>query len=751
MNAHGASASDRAAPGAAPGGEPPVDEEQDELFFGISAARLRARSLWASLLFLLSLGLPYEVIDGEPMFVWQLAPELLPAAWGAAFALPLAGVAILVARAATKRAASLAATVLAALASVAVLRRLGSERAAWDMVALPDSLSDRPAGALLALALAAAAGHLAYRPRTRHATRYVVGAALAAALWFYAWPGRTEAPVLTVLRALAAMPELPDLRFQIGVLLLAFISLWPLGVALASLLVVKHPPAREAPWLSLLATWGFPGLLAMLAYRAIVLAQGSVALLVFLGVVGTVLATVAVLSSAVAVAVEAMFVEHGDVAPASRTAAAIEGDAIDEIPRGATSTSALALAGPGLSPRGALGVAASATALVATLQLVVSRPPEKGTDWELLRAPAGAEELYGTRMASWGRARRNWDFAVRREGGAEGRIELKQQGKLLIEAAQELDPGLGQAVKALVDESDDLDLGGRRWSRLVDAVNEASRKAGLPYYVDPTVLTGRVEGEGLRRHFYVHSYAIESVDRYRVDGGEFATLRVRAIGHSRDAHARLGFSSDASPFALVVLEETERFADDWLRLGAARQCTEQSVVESPLYGGLDACGERLGALVERLDEVGLREAVLESVVRHELQHQIDGPHLRLGSTVLTRLEGYGPELRDRVSREASAYLAGMTASGPAARISLFHLASFVIVNPRSTYGLAAIVVFEALGEREVVRDGKLDADAFWRLFHELSELDDGALVNRAKESWASEYGTELPEAVPLGG
>lgn len=727
------------------------DAERDELFFGISAARLRARSLWASLLLLLSLGLPYEVIDGEPMFVWQLAPELLPAAWGAAFALPLAGLAILVVRATSKRAASLAAAVLASLGSVAVLRRLGGERAAWDMVALPDSLSDRPAGALLALALAAAAGHLAYRPRTRGAVRYVVGAAIVSALWFYAWPGRTEAPVLTVLRALAALPELPDLRFQIGVLLLALISLWPLGVALASLVVLQHPPRKEAPWLSLLATWGFPGLLAMLAYRAIVLAQGSVALLVFLGVVGTVLATVAVLSSAVAVAVESLYVEHGDVAPASRRSAELGGDALDEMPRGAGASSAGALAGPGLSPRVSMAGAAGATLLVAGLQLAISRPPDKGTDWELRPAPAGADELYGERMAAWGRARRQWDFAVRREGGAEGRIELKQQGKQLALAAQELDPGLGAAVKALVDESDDLDLGGRRWSRLVDAVNEASRKAGLPYYVDPTVLTGRVEGEGLRRHFYVHSYRIEGVDRYRVDGGEFATLRVRALGHSRDAHARLGFSSDASPFALVVLEETERFADDWLRLGAARQCTEQSVVESPLHGGLDACGERLGALVDRLGEVGLREAVLESVVRHELQHQIDGPHLRLGRSVLTRLEGYGPELRDRVSREASAYLAGMTASGPAARISLFHLASFVIVNPRSTYGLAAIVVFEALGDREVVRDGRLDAEAFWKLFHELAEESDEALVSRAKESWASEYGAALPEATPFGG
>jgi hypothetical protein len=488
----------------------------------------------------------------------------------------------------------------------------------------------------------------------------------------------------------------------------------------------------------------------MLAYRAIVLAQGSVALLVFLGVVGTVLATVALLSSAVAVAVEAHFVEHGDVAPASRRVVAIEGDGIDEMPRGASARRDAAMAWAGLSHRFAFALAGGATLLVAGLQLAVSRPPEKGTDWELRSAPAGAEELYGTRMASWGRARRNWDFAVRREGGAEGRIELKQQGKQLVDAAQALDPGLGQAVKALVDESDDLDLGGRRWSRLVDAVNEASRKAGLPYYVDPTVLTGRVEGEGLRRHFYVHSYEVESIDRYRVDGGEFATLRVRALGHSRDAHSRLGFLERCLALRAGRARRDRAFRR---RLASPRRGAPMHRAirrREPLYGGLDACGERLGALVDRLGEVGLREAVLESVVRHELQHQVDGPHLRLGSTVLTRLEGYGPELRDRVSREASAYLAGMTASGPAARISLFHLASFVIVNPRGTYGLAAIIAFEALGEREIVHDGKLDADSFWTLFHELSELDDEALSNRAKESWESEYGAELPEVVPLG-
>jgi hypothetical protein len=355
-------------------------------------------------------------------------------------------------------------------------------------------------------------------------------------------------------------------------------------------------------------------------------------------------------------------------------------------------------------------------------------------------------------MAAWGRARRQWDFAVRREsGGAEGRIELKAQGKELVDAAEALDPGLGRAMKALVTQSDDLDLGGRRWSRLVEDVNEASRASGLPYYVDPTVLVGTVQGEGLRRHFYVHSYVIEGVDRYRVDEGEFATLRVRALGHARDAHARLGFSSDASPFALVVLEEVERFAADWSRLGASRQCVAEDASGSALYAGLDACGAKLAAFVERAGPEGLDRAVLDSVRRHELQHQIDGPHLRLGASVLRRLEGFGPEARDRVSREASAYLAGMTESGPAARISLFHLASFVVLGPRGTYGLAAIVVFEALGERDVVRAGRLDADAFWRLFHELEQKGDDELVRLAREAWEREYGDELASPEPSGG
>ena len=49
-----------------------------------------------------------------------------------------------------------------------------------------------------------------------------------------------------------------------------------------------------------------------------------------------------------------------------------------------------------------------------------------------------------------------------------------------------------------------------------------------------------------------------------------------------------------------------------------------------------------------------------------------------------------------------------------------------------------------------MRDGQLDAEAFWKLFDELCEESDEALVKRAKDSWESEYGDELPEAVPLG-
>ena len=62
------------------------------------------------------------------------------------------------------------------------------------------------------------------------------------------------------------------------------------------------------------------------------------------------------------------------------------------------------------------------------------------------------------------------------------------------------------------------------------------------------------------------------------------------------------------------------------------------------------CGELAKSL-----HLGKSE-LLALTQRHELQHQIDGPHLPEASAVLNEMRSYSDEAVDEVNRELSAYL-----------------------------------------------------------------------------------------------
>ncbi len=691
------------------------------LFYGLSSQRLRARCVWAGCALALALFLPYEVIDGKAQFVWHLLPELPPAGVVAAIAPTIAGIAVAIAPRVIRRASSLALAVPAALALTAALIRFGADAAAWEVLPLPESLTDRPASSLLALALTAAGANLSFRPRARRASRFVLGAAIACAALFYLWPARGEAPIATLLRSLAALPDLPGWRFRLGALILAALALWPLAVPALGLVHAFRPAAREQPVLGVVALFGLPVLLLMMVYRSLLGAQGGAGVMAALLSVVILAALLALVASSAEVLGEALVTPEDELEQA-----------------------------PGWPIRRAAAVAFGAAAVIAAAQWVLARPPRKGVAWSLSAPTKDGDHLYGELLPAWSDARLRWDRRVRQGGSAEAMVEVKGAARELASAARGVEPGVGAAFEALTREAGDLDLGGRRWYRLIGDVNEASRGAGLPYYVDPSVDIYQTD-DGLRRHFFANSYRIERVRRFAAGRADLAALHVRRLGRARDGHLRLGFSRDLQPFALIVLDELEPYAEEMTKLGAANppSCSERGAAAAGGDAGaeeaLARCGEALGRALAAAPG-GLLPALTLSTERHEIQHQLDGPHLAMASLVLRRMAGYADDAQRRVNRELSAYVAELTTEGASPRLGLIHLARFALLSRGGAEHHVALIAFEALTGRDV-RDGRgrVDRGAVGAAFGELAAEDDGALRNRAARAWGELFGGGLAE------
>jgi hypothetical protein len=724
--------------------EPPTpsqDPHQEQaLFFGISAARLRSRARWGCILLLLSLVVPYDIVATTPIFAWDVVGELRLSSALALLALPCAGLAIALGLLLTKRGASLAFVVLSALLTAALVRKLGADRAAWDVVRVPDAFSTRPAGALLAIGLTAAAANLKFRSATRPAVPYVLGAAGASAAYFYLWPERGEAPIRTVIRALGSIPDMPDFRFQIGILLIVFLMVWPLFITAMGMSFFKVTPEKDESWFAIVANWTLSLHLLLLVTRALMMPQPGFTAMVYLLTVLIVTAVIVMTSAAVTVAVESFFVPAGDEVP-TRSAGSDDFSSFG----GEVSEAPPAPASRGMRPERALPIAAAVVVVVAITQAILSRPPDKGTDWDLEKPTADADLAFGPAFEAWAHARRRWDLSSRLKSGSEARVEVKQSGKDLISAAKDVSPELSEAMTKLVLESDDLDLAGAKWSRLVHGVNEASRASGLPYYIDPDFLVRQDEEKGeVRTHFMAHVYRIKKVSQFDVDGDLFATLHVESMDSSGADHLRLGFSRDEQPFALVNLDAVAVKSSQYRALVKQGYCTDDIVLNPRIYSGLESCGALLKDYAEEREEE-IAKAILAGTERHELQHQVDGPHLPLAGPVLTLLEGFDPAAQERVNREVSAFLAELTTDGMAPKLGLVQLAQYLFSNEeqRGVYSKTAVVLFEALAERSIRRGFNVDGDRFWPVYEKLFAMSDDQLRARAREVWEELFDAEL--------
>lgn len=720
-------------------------EHERSLFFGISASRLRSRVRWGAVLLLLSFFVPYDMIGSVPIFAWNALPEMHAAGALALLALPLAGAAMAVGLFATKRGASLAFVVLGALLAAALVRKLGADRAAWDLVRVPDAFSTRPAGAILAIALTAAATNLKFRAATRHVVPYVLGAAGVCALYFYAWPERGEAPFKTMFRLLFALPEMPDFRFQMGILLMLFLMVWPLLITLGGLSLLKTTPSKDESWFAIIANWSLTLWLVLLAARPLMMPQPGLTFMAYMLTILVVTAVIVLLSAAVTLAVESFFVKTGDEVPERSAGNFDEILAMNMDPLAGEKKEKKKVVAVGLEPKRAGIAAAIVVAILGVTQLVLARPPAKGTDWQLSETKPESDAVFGRAFERWADARWNWDMSARLSSGSEARLEVKNAGKELIEASKDLDPKLGDAVSTLVLESDDLDIGGQKWARLVHGVNDASRAAKLPYYIDPDFIMQDDKGE-LKYHFLANVYRIKRVNQYDVDGDDYATLIVTGMKGRGVDHLRLGFSRDEQPFALVNMGSVERNAAQLRGNAKMGYCADDIVRNSKLYKGLDQCGKLYQEFVGEDDEE-IEKAVLDGTERHELQHQIDGPHLPLAGPVLNLLEGYEPASQDRVNREVSAFLAEITAPGMASKLALIQLVQYLLVNDeqRGVYDKTAVVVFEALSEKSIRRGMYVDGDKFWPVFEKLFEMSDAKLRERAKETWEELFDDDLAE------
>ncbi len=733
--------------------KPSADDADDEaipqaLFFGVSAARMRSRARWCSILLLLTAFVPFDLFGTMPVFLWDIAAELHVSTLLGALAMPLSGVVILLGSFLTKRGGSLGFLVIATLLSAVAFRLFGVERAAWDSNMLPSSLASSPAFALVSLAAVAATGNLSYRAATRNVVPYGLGVAGVLAALFYFYPSRGEAPLMSVLRGLQTLPDMPDFRFQVGALILVFIALWPMLVVLAGLALLRFPATKDEPTISLLATWGLPLWLGFLGVRLLGIPQAGFAMLLHTAMVLTVTAIAGLASSALCVVVETFFVATGDETPPSRRVVdevvADDTDAFgkkEKVSLAATTTT-------GLSPVRAAAFAAGSVLVVTVAAFVASRPPQKGTEWTLSKPTKESDEVFHDQLRGWMNARRSWQLVTPAAGGgAESRIAVKERARKFAVAARELDAGVGDAVSVLIEESDDLDLSGRKWARLVEDVNEANRKAGLPYFLDADTVEHSSK-DGIRRSFELYPYKIEEVRQYDVDGKPFATLRARRVGGSPASHGRLGFSRDSLPFALVLLEETEGHGETFAALVRMGYCIDATAMNAELYGGLDRCGKLLSDYGKD-DPQRIADGVLIGTERHELQHQIDGPLLPLSTTVLSHMQGYAHSSQDRVNREVSAFLAEMTGKGAAPKVALEQLAQYLLGREdlNGTYSKAALICFEALSGKKVRRGNRMDGKAFWDVYEELFLLEDDVLRSKARTAWEAEYDAELPEPI----
>lgn len=684
------------------------------LIYDEGQLRLRRRARWAGTIIALGTLLPYEVIEGNPQFLWDLFGELSIAGLLACMAPAVLGLSALIGSVVCKRGSSLALTCLAGFVTAAGLVSLGADAAAWDMFQLPDSVVGRPISGLLTLSLTAAGASLTFGERTRRVGHGLLIAAGIMASTFYLMPADGEAPITTVIRLLTSLDDLPHWRYKLGFVVIAVLISWPGLIALFGLRHLKVPAKDRSPMVGLVAIYGLPLMLTMLVFRAIPGGGDGWAIYMVAGGVAVLEGLVALFSSSIEVASESLLAPNPE-----------HDDALVK----------------GLPVRKAGLIALGVTTIALAAQAVLAMPPSKGVEWTLGEPTEAADELFEVRMPMWNRARLRWDRQARNASGSEALITVKRAARKMVDAATAIDPELGAALKHMDRASRDLKIAGRKWYRLVAEVNAATRAAGLPYYLDPAMYTF-VSGGHRQRHFLMRTYRVLKVNQYLVDGDPYATIRVTRLDSSRGS-PYLGFSRDLQPFALIDEDENADFETS-LREAVGAAVPSCGSTWEP---GMARCSQLLETVIKDTDD--LSEALARITDRHELQHQIDGPHLELATLILENLH-VGPKTLKSVNRELAAHLAQFSGEGIDARLSLIHVARHAILGRGGKYHTVAVLILGAMSGVDVHREdtGGEDPKKVVEAFELLADLPADTLAERATDIFEAQYGG-MPEVVRL--
>lgn len=677
------------------------------LTYDSSAARLRAACRFGGVVLLASPLLPFQLVDGRPIFVWEILGELHPATAVAVLVPALAGLLLLAAQRKLARPSLLAFLTLLVLGSWSLISKLGADAAAWDISTLPDSLNRRVELYVLSIALSGASLRLLAEPAALKASRIVAGLGVATALFFGVWPARGEAPLQTCLRFVGALAVLPDPRLVLGYGLILIIAVFPLVAAVVALALSRSGRGQHTALLADLTTFGAPGLVFALALRNVLATFGDVSVVV---------------TTAVASALAALLALTGRSLELLALWATGVGESSD-LERSPQSRAA--------APQRFVRAAAAVALAVVLGVFVLARPIRKGIDWQLGSRSEKADRLFGELMPEWGKSRARWSLNAKRVASAAELAESRAAANQILRASREVSPELGRAVAELVQGAGELDLAGRRWFRLVEGVNEASRASRLPYYLDPGLRVTQRDGK-LERLFLLHPYRVEAVRPAKADGLAYALLAVRRLGKARDNHDRLGFSRDHQPFALVVLDEIEGYSsslDDFAQRDPA-VCVDSGFPRPELA----TCGALLKRLSPSLQQVRWL------VERHELQHQIDGPELKHSAAVLKALSGYERAAIDQVNRELSAYLSELVTEKVSPKLALVHVMGFLTSRPGSSLHFVVHLELAALASER--HKGAIAEDP-GAIFDELAALSDDELRGRARDAYNRLFGTEL--------
>jgi hypothetical protein len=624
--------------------------------------RLRALTRGAAFVLLASCLVPVETPNDGARSLAALLSDVRPASLVVLLAPAAAGLALLVAARRARAPGVLAAWALVALVGLGLVWAQARAVLAWDLLPEPSWLGAGPALALGAVAAAVAGASLASRPHL------ALAAALAIVQLFT--PSAGEAPLPAIARALPHVARRSGAGNLLAAVVLSLAAAWPAVATLAAWAWPRRSRERAPSLLALSLGLGAPLVFAPLLTPSLLDPWRAASAVTALGAL-VVLGPLVVLAPA-----------------------------------------ALVGAHRALRPRLALGPAA-ALLVVGLATWLAARPPRGPSEWPLDAATAAGDRLFGALVPAWNDA--GADDAAR---GAEATA-----------LARELDAGLGEAMGALVREagaSRGATLGEGRFYRLVAAVNDASRAARLPYYLDPTALVGTL-GELATRRARVDGWRIERVRRTSMSGRDVVTLHVRALAPGRPRYGALGVSRDLQPFAVVELDEVEAYAAELARIAARRpaRCRDAPGETPRVEEALLACGEALAALAAAGD---LADAVLETTDRHELQHQLDGPDLQRSAWLVSRTPWAEEGHRRRLQREARAYLAqlGTVARPPA--LTLVRLVRLAALSRAGVEHDAATLALESLAGGAP----RGFADAFLAV----RGLDDDELRRRAREGCA---------------